>query len=113
MHELSIAQSILAIVEKTVPINEQKKVVSIRLQIGVLSGIEIDALTYSFAIICKSSKLLNATLDIDIVPGKAVCQDCNNVYEYNSYGNPCPTCKSYSVKITQGKEMKILNVVTN
>jgi hydrogenase nickel incorporation protein HypA/HybF len=112
MHELSIAQSIILIVEKTVPIDEQKKIRAIRLQIGSLSGIEIDALSYSFSIIRKSNVFKSAELEIEIITGKGRCLDCNIEFEYPSYGSPCPQCKDYRIKIVQGKEMKIINILT-
>jgi hydrogenase nickel incorporation protein HypA/HybF len=113
MHELSIAQSIISIVEKTVPTNKQEKVRSVKLQIGTLSGIEIDALTYSFSIIRKSTQLINATLDIDLLKGLALCSDCKSEFEYLSYGNPCPKCNGYQIKIVRGKEMKVISIIAD
>ena len=113
MHELSIAQSIIAIVEKTVPVNEQEKVSTVKLQIGSLSGIEMDALTYSFSIIRKSTRLINAILDIDLIKGLAFCSECKHEFEYPSYGNPCPKCKGYQIKITRGKEMKVISIIAD
>ena len=54
MHELSIAQSILAIAENAAPKNSNAVVTSVGLQIGELSGIEIESL---------EMKVLNIVVD--------------------------------------------------
>jgi len=51
MHELSIAHSILSIAENAVPENSKAFVTSVGLQIGELSGIEIESLEFAFSVI--------------------------------------------------------------
>lgn len=110
MHELSIAKSIIAITEKSLPKDFDKKVLSVNLQIGILSGIEIDALTYSYSIISAKTILAGSTLKIERIVGKAVCNSCGNTFEINSYGSVCTNCNSFSLKIIQGKELKVTHV---
>lgn len=112
MHELSIAQSIIKIIEKTVPKEELEKVYKIKIQIGLLSGIEIDALTFSFSIIKKNYAFSEAELEIEIVAGKGRCRSCNNVFAYSAFGDTCPACNSYDVEIFQGKEMRVVSILT-
>jgi hydrogenase nickel incorporation protein HypA/HybF len=110
MHELSIAQSIISTVENSLPEGFSKKVTSVQLNIGKLSGIEIDALKFAFDIIKKESLLKSAELDIEAVKGVARCTDCNNQIEMNEFGIPCPSCGGFSFEIIQGKEMKVMSV---
>jgi hydrogenase nickel incorporation protein HypA/HybF len=110
MHELSIAQSIVSTVENSFPEGFSKKVIAVHLSIGTLSGIEIDALTFSFDIIKKETFLKTAELDIDHIKGIAKCNDCNNQIEMNEFGIPCPSCGGFSFEIIQGKEMKVTSV---
>ncbi len=110
MHELSIAQSILSIAEKSVPTGSKEKVVAVSLQIGELSSIETEALLFAFDAIKSNTILEAAELKIEILPGEAVCNSCNNVFHLSSYATSCPNCNSYSVSITKGKEMKIVSI---
>ncbi len=110
MHEVSIAQSIISIVEKSVPENNTKKVTSVYLSIGRLSGIEIDALKFAFSIIKKDTILKDAEMVVETINGKAVCNDCGNNFELSEYANPCPKCSSFSLKIIQGKEMNVTHI---
>jgi hydrogenase nickel incorporation protein HypA/HybF len=110
MHELSIAHSILSIAEKAVPADNTGVVSGISLQIGELSGIEIDALEFAFSIIKRDTLFENAELNIQLIKGEAECLECNKLFFLNSYGTSCPGCKSYSMQILKGKEMKVLNI---
>ncbi len=110
MHELSIAHSILSIAENAAPVNSKAVVTGVRLQIGELSGIEIGSLEFAFSVIKADTLLQNAELNIQIIKGEAVCTECNTVFPVSSYGICCPQCKSYSMKIMKGREMRVLNI---
>jgi hydrogenase nickel incorporation protein HypA/HybF len=110
MHELSIAQSIIQIVEKSFNKNSGKRIESVTLLIGQLSGIEVDALEFSFSIIKNETVLHNVELVIEKIEGQGKCQKCNMVFAMNKYGMPCPSCQSYNIDILKGKEMKVLRI---
>ena len=113
MHELSIAKSVIQIIENSTASDFNKKITKVHLNIGTLSGIEIDALTYSFSIIRKNTILENAEMVINTINGIAKCRKCSNTFELNSYGNPCPACNDYSMEIIQGKEMKVMHITVD
>jgi len=110
MHELSIAQSILAIAGKALPANETAAVTGIGLQIGELSAIEIDSLVFAFSVIREDTPFSQAELEIELIPGEAVCLDCNTVFPLSSYGTACPGCQGFSIQIRKGQEMKVLHI---
>ena len=113
MHELSIAQSILSIAENAAPKNNGAVVTSVGLQIGQLSGIEIDSLKFALSVIKENTVLQKADLDIEVVKGEAECIDCKTVFPMSHFGSCCPQCGSYFVKILKGREMKVLNIVVD
>lgn len=113
MHELSIAQSILSIAENAVPENSNAVVTGVGLEIGELSGIEIESLEFAFSVIKADTVLQNAELSIQIIKGEAECSDCTTTFPVSSYGICCPQCKSYSMKIVKGREMRVLNIVVD
>lgn len=110
MHELSIAHSILTIAEKAVPADTPGMISAVNLQIGELSGIEIEALEFAFQAVKADTRLEAAELQIEKVPGEATCQACGTVFHLPAFGDPCPTCHSYSLRITGGREMKVLSI---
>ena len=113
MHELSIAHSIIQIVESSLTLDFSKKISTVHLSIGTLSGIEIDALTFAFSVIKKDTLLTDSEMEIEIIKGFASCKSCNIDFELNSYGNPCPGCGSYSLNILRGKELKVTNIIVD
>jgi hydrogenase nickel incorporation protein HypA/HybF len=113
MHELSIAQSILAIAKNAMPENSNASVTSVGLQIGELSNIEIESLEFAFSVIKTDTILKNAELKIEVIKGEAECNECKTVFSACSYVSCCPHCQSYSKKITKGREMRVLNIVVD
>lgn len=113
MHELSIAQSIIHIAENAVPPDCRAPVTSIGLQIGELSGIEIESLKFAFSVIREDTRLDKAELAIQIINGEAECSSCGTIFPIISFGTCCPGCGSYSMKILKGREMKVLNIVVD
>lgn len=110
MHELSIACSILSIAEKAAPAGSDAIVSAIHLQIGALSGIETDALTFAFSVIREDTILKHAELIIERIPGEASCLQCGAVFPVDGYGCSCPHCESNRLKILSGKEMRVISL---
>jgi hydrogenase nickel incorporation protein HypA/HybF len=112
MHEISIAQSILSIAEKAAPHN-QCVVTSVGVQIGELSGVEIESLKFALSVIKENTILENADLDIEVVKGEAECTQCKTVFPLPYFGCCCPQCGSYSINVLKGREMRVLNIVVD
>lgn len=108
MHELSIAQSILAIAQKAAP--PDGIITGVNIQVGELSSIEIESLKFAFTAIRDETVLQKADLNIDIIPGEAQCADCNNIFHLPAFGHPCPRCKGFSLNILKGREMKVTSL---
>lgn len=113
MHELSIAQSILTIAENAAPKNPAAVVTSVGLQIGELSGIEIESLRFALSVVKKNTILDRADLDIEIIEGQAQCPNCGTVFAMHHFGSCCPTCNNYFINILKGREMKVLTITVD
>jgi hydrogenase nickel incorporation protein HypA/HybF len=105
MHELSIAMGIVDIAEKETSKVKANKVDLIELEIGTLSGIELDSLNFVWSSAVKDTVLENAIKKINIIRGEAKCSDCNTRFKLNNIYDACPNCKSYLKVITKGKEL--------
>ena len=107
MHELSIAQSILEIVQKEAEKQKPARVVAIGLKIGALSGILADALEFGFDAIKKETPLEDCRLRIEEVPVSARCEECGHDFEVRELMFACPQCASASIRVIQGQELDI------
>ncbi len=107
MHELSIALGIVKIAEDELIKAKAKKVTKIELEIGVLSGIEIESLHFIWKSAVKDTVLEQAEKKIKIIKGKGKCIDCDTVFDMKNIYDTCSNCNSYFKGILQGKELKI------
>jgi len=108
MHEMSIALGIVRIAEEEVKKAKAEKVERIELIIGELSGVEKDSLDFAWPLAVKETVLEHAKVEIDYIPGKALCSDCNTQFALHSLYDECPNCKSYFRVIQNGQELKVL-----
>ena len=110
MHELSVAQNIVEIIQQHVPESELKRVAAVRLKIGAIAGIVPESLEFSFQAITAESMLRHAHLEIESLPFRIHCNACGTATE-NSVGFAlCDTCGSADTKILSGSELHIVEI---
>ena len=107
MHEMSICESIIQIIEDEARKQAFSQVKQVWLEIGLFSGIEVDALRFSFDVVSRASVAENETLNIDEIPGRGYCMDCGKAITVQQRFDPCPDCGGYQVQVTGGDEMRI------
>ncbi|MEN8124930.1 MAG: hydrogenase maturation nickel metallochaperone HypA [Bacteroidota bacterium] len=107
MHELSIAMGIVKIAEKEAKKANAKKIELIELEIGELSGVQIDALDFAWPMAVNGTLLESAKKIVFNIKGIAVCSDCKHEYEISHYYDSCPKCNSNLKIIVQGKELRV------
>ena len=103
MHELSIARSIVELVEEQADNRGAS--------IGHLSGVEIQTLAFALDSAIKGSKLEKARIIRHYIEGEGQCSDCETIFPMNALFSPCPHCGSYLVKILKGKELRVKSIV--
>ena len=107
MHELSIAQGIMEIVEQYLPPGEAPTVKSVKVKVGELSGVVADSLEFCFQAISAGSRLQGAVLDIEQVPITADCSACRNHFRVLDSSFFCPVCGSGDIAIVSGRELTV------
>lgn len=83
------------------------KVKQVWLEIGELSGVEIEAMKFGFDAVMRNSLAQDATLHIVPTPGQAWCLQCSKQVAVKQRFDACPDCGSYQLQVTGGDEMKI------
>lgn len=107
MHELSIAQSILDIVNQNLPADNNTRVKSVKVRIGKLSNVLPDSLRFCFEAITKDSDFENTELLINIIPITIECKDCEKHSEISDYVFACPACSSSNIQVVGGNDLNI------
>jgi hydrogenase nickel incorporation protein HypA/HybF len=113
MHELSIAADIIKIVEDAASGADIKRVDIIEIEIGELSGVEIEALKMAMDISTKGTVAANAELNIEIIKGEGHCLECGKDTPVSDLYSGCPSCGSFRLDITKGMEKRVKSIYTN
>jgi hydrogenase nickel incorporation protein HypA/HybF len=106
MHELAIAENIVQAVQTQ---TGDRTVRSVRLQVGQLSGVLTDALTFSFELATSGTPLEGAQLVIDEPGGRLHCRTCGHDVGRSDLLLLCE-CGSADVEVTAGRELALLSV---
>lgn len=110
MHEMSIAQSLIAIVKEEMIENNAKRLRSVRVNIGEMSGIVPETLKTCFEIITAKGNMKGAVLKMDIAPLVGGCRKCRKEFKVEEYNFSCPECESTDIDIISGREMNIVEL---
>lgn len=107
MHELSLCEGILQILEDNAKSQGFNRVKTVWLEIGGLAGVEQSALRFNFDVVTRHSLAANAQLNIIDVPGQAWCMACAELVPVHQRYDACPNCGSHQLQVTAGEEMRI------
>ena len=111
MHELSIAQNIVEIVEEEVSKTNGKTVEKLVLEVGTMSGIVREALEFALDEAIKNTILETSKIEIIEIQGIAKCEKCNQEFETEEIYSACPNCSHLYSTIIKGNELKIKSIV--
>jgi hydrogenase nickel incorporation protein HypA/HybF len=110
MHELSIAESMLQVVEDAARRNAASKVAAVKIEIGALACVEREALCFCFDAVTRGSIAEGARFDIVETPGAAWCNQCERQVPLAALGEPCPLCSGFQLKVVQGNELRVREI---
>jgi hydrogenase nickel incorporation protein HypA/HybF len=108
MHELSIA---LSIVDRALQESRARggaRIEAVFLRIGQLSGVDADALRFSFGIACDQAEVAGCRLEINEVPVSMDCPNCGAETRTVSVQQLCCSeCGTPALEIIHGRELEL------
>lgn len=107
MHEMSLAESVLGAIEDAARAQRFTAVKTVRLEIGRLAAVELDALRFAFDVVKRGGIADGAQLEIVDVPGAAWCMRCCDTVPLAARGDACPRCGSFQLQVNGGDELRI------
>jgi hydrogenase nickel incorporation protein HypA/HybF len=107
MHEMALAESVLDLVEFRARRAGSRRVKTVRLEIGRLSGVEPEAMRFCFDAVAGGTLAEGAALDIVVQEGLAWCFDCARQMPLSARGAPCPECGGYHLRLDKGSAMRV------
>lgn len=106
VHELALMGSV---VERIVAQTEGSQILVVRLEIGRLAGVAIDALRFCFEVCARGTTVEGSTLEIIEIGGRARCQTCGIERVITTLISPC-ACGSFDQQVLSGHELRLKEV---
>ncbi len=107
MHEMSLCQSVVRIIEEQAKAQRYSRVKTVRLEIGPLATVEPEALRFCFDAATRGTLAENAKLDIITTAASAWCFSCGEIVTISERNGVCPKCGGYQVQVTGGDALRI------
>ena len=111
MHEMSLAESVLQIIEEAAQEQGFQRVRTIVLEIGQLAAVEFDAMRFCFDAVTAGSIAEGATLEMVTTPGAGWCLQCVASVPVTEQMGTCPQCGGFRVQVTGGTEMRVKELI--
>ncbi len=106
MHEVSLANSLVELIEEQAGLENFSIVKEIVIEVGKLSHVEPRALSFAFET-AKTAIMSGAKLTILEPCGQAYCLLCEKTVTIERRGQACPSCQNYQIIVQEGVELKL------
>lgn len=99
--------SLLSLALEDAKKNGARRIVSIKLVVGELTGIEADAVNFYFGFMAKDTIANGSALEFNYTKAQLRCRDCDIIFPRNELKFNCPNCNKKAVEIVGGRELYI------
>jgi len=110
MHEMSIAQSVLDIVQEEMKRHGVNKVEAINIAVGALSAVVPSALSFCWEVLADGTDFQDTKLKIRVVPLTYQCHDCGKIFTCEDMCFSCPECQADNPSLTAGRDMTVESI---
>ena len=110
MHEIGVVRSMVKTVTDFAQANNIAEVTEIVLDIGELSLVIPKYVEDIYPVVVEDTFLKDTKLIINIIPGMAECDECNELFNVIEHEGYCPSCGSFEKTILSGKDFLIREI---
>ena len=110
LHELSIAESLLAIITDESKKHGLERVNKVRLQIGKFAAVVPESLTFCFEMVSRDTIASGALIEIETVGIVARCDTCGSSFEVQNQVFLCPRCGEPALQLLSGRELSVISI---
>ena len=104
MHELAIAESLVAIAQRHA---HGRRVTRVEVAAGHLRQVVPSALEFAFELLAQGTELEGAELMIEEVPAAGRCRSCGAEGRLDGFPLACRACGGWDVEVTPGEELRV------
>ena len=107
MHEIGIASSIIEAGQTEALRRTGSTLVRVGVRVGILSGVNVDALRFAFTALTQGTELEAVDFEIQDCCRRDRCLACGCEFESDLYSIPCPQCASVESVLVGGDELDL------
>jgi hydrogenase nickel incorporation protein HypA/HybF len=104
VHELSIAEAVVAVADRHAA---GRRVEAVDVQVGALRQVVPSALEFAFEIVTQGTSLQGAELRIETVPAVGRCAACGAEGQLDWFPFACTACGSVDMELISGEELLV------
>jgi len=104
MHELSIAEALVAIAARHAA---GRRVTVVEVKVGHLRQVVPSALEFAFELVAEGSPVEGARLELKGIPAQGRCRDCSAESTMDGFPLVCGRCGSFDVEVIAGEELLV------
>lgn len=109
MHELGIVLEIFDLIEEIMQEQNLKKVSTVTVEVGELSGVISDYLKECWDVAKLDGTFNDTQLIIENIPAKAKCS-CGNEFEMLKNERTCPVCRKNDYEVISGRQFQVKQI---
>jgi hydrogenase nickel incorporation protein HypA/HybF len=110
MHELSLAESVIALAEKAAAEAGAARILRIRLALGEMAHVDPDTLIYCCGLVAREGPAAAADYVVDRIAAEGWCANCLKTVKPDAAGRCCPLCGGSALELRAGDEMRIIDI---
>ena len=111
MHEIGIVRQLLRTVTAFAEENGIKEIHEVVVDCGELSLVIPEYVQELYPPVVKGSILERAKLTVNIVPGLAECEECDEIFNVVEHKGFCPNCGSFEKTVLSGRDFSVREIV--
>jgi len=113
MHELSLAHDVLETVQTAARRDGFSRVGLLRLEVGAMAGVEVQALRFALEAIAPGTCMAQAQIQIDTPSGNGWCATCARQVAITSYLDTCPACTAPLTRQSGGDQLRVIDLLVH
>ena len=110
MHELGIAASVLQEAQQEALRHPGTRLRMVKVRVGELSGVNPEALSFSFEVLVREAGLEPLGLEIESCPRRQRCPACRETFMVTEYDLCCPNCGTAETEFAGGDELELASL---
>ena len=108
MHELSLMEALRDQALAAARAEGAERIALIRLRVGELSGVEVEALRFAFPVVMAGTIAAAAELCIEVEAATCHCAVCDAPFTVPDGCCDCPRCGTISRRLLGGRDLRLL-----